>query len=281
MATGQSVMNLEVNGLRYHVETVGEGYPLVVLHGFTGSGENWRSLSGQWSEHSKVIMIDIIGHGETESPVDFSRYGMDFAVHDLAALLEKLGFDQVDFLGYSMGGRLALSFAVTHPERVRKLVLESASPGLKTEAERALRRENDAKLAEMIRTEGIESFVNYWERIPLFASQLLIPREVREQTRKQRLANSVAGLSGSLLGMGTGAQSSCWEALGQLSCEVLLITGELDKKFCQIASEMVDLVKNSKWVVVDQCGHAIHVEQPEKFGTIVSGFLKLHNKEEM
>ncbi|WP_147532709.1 2-succinyl-6-hydroxy-2,4-cyclohexadiene-1-carboxylate synthase [Bacillus marasmi] len=267
-------MKISVNGIHYHVEVVGEGFPLVLLHGFTGAGTNWRGFSDKWSEQSQLIMVDIIGHGESDAPSDSSRYLMDKVVEDLAALLSKLGVDCADFLGYSMGGRLALSFALAHPEMVRKLVLESASPGLKTEEERAQRRESDAKLAAFISTEGIEKFVDFWEEIPLFQTQLGLPEEVRKGIREQRLSNSVEGLSGSLIGMGTGAQMSNWEALEQLTSETLLITGSLDKKFCQIASEMCQLVKNSKWIVVDACGHAIHVEQDEKFGTIVREFLQ-------
>lgn len=267
-------MKVSVNGTDYHIDMVGEGFPLVVLHGFTGNGASWRRFGDLWSNGAKLIMIDIIGHGETEAPCDPERYSMDYAVGDLAELLRSLGIDYADFLGYSMGGRLALSFAVKYPEMVRKLVLESASPGLKTEEERVERRENDALLAKRICNEGLRQFVDFWEGIPLFQTQTKLPVEVQQRIREQRLTNSELGLSNSLIGMGTGAQTSNWEALSELTCETLLITGSLDKKFCQIASEMCELVKNSKWIVVDGCGHAIHVEQEEKFGTIVREFLQ-------
>jgi 2-succinyl-6-hydroxy-2,4-cyclohexadiene-1-carboxylate synthase len=91
--------------------------------------------------------------------------------------------------------------------------------------------------------------------------------------RKQRLSHLPNGLAGSLIGMGTGSQPSWWESLDQLSCEVLLLTGELDQKFCMIAEKMSKVIKNAKWDVVKNNGHAIHVEEREKFGTIVSDFL--------
>ena len=268
-------MKVEVHGVNYHVEMIGEsGYPLVLLHGFTGNGSNWLPFSKRWSQHSRLIIVDIIGHGQTDAPENPERYRMEQATSDLAQLLEILGIDQADFLGYSMGGRLALSFAVSYPEKVRKLVLESASPGLKTEEERAARIKSDWKLASFIEEQGIEKFVDYWEGIPLFQSQTELSIEQRNEIRMQRLANSVTGLSGSLIGMGTGAQPSYWDDLSSISCEVLMITGERDEKFCKIAIEMNEKVKNSKWTMVHSCGHAIHVEQAEKFGTIVSEFLK-------
>jgi 2-succinyl-6-hydroxy-2,4-cyclohexadiene-1-carboxylate synthase len=267
-------MKVKVNGIHYHVEMVGEGFPLVLLHGFTGNGETWLPFCERWSAHSKLVMVDIIGHGQSDAPENLEHYEMEQVVDDLSSLLDHLKIDKADFLGYSMGGRLALSFGVKYPEKVRKLVLESASPGLKTDEERAARRQSDEKLASFIREEGIKGFVDYWENIPLFQTQKNLSFSIQEKIREQRLTNSVTGLVGSLIGMGTGAQNSCWNELERLSCEVLLITGELDKKFCSIAIEMQKKVNNSKWTVVDSCGHAIHVEEDEKFGTIVSEFLK-------
>jgi 2-succinyl-6-hydroxy-2,4-cyclohexadiene-1-carboxylate synthase len=274
MAEGWGPMILDLNGLKYHVEITGKGHPFVLLHGFTGNIDTWKPFCKKWAEHSKLIMVDIIGHGKTDSPDDLAHYRMEKAAGDLANILDQLNIGQTDVLGYSMGGRLALAFAVRFPERVRKLVLESASPGLKTERERSERRQSDARLAKMILEQGLEAFVDNWENIPLFQSQKRLPPEVREKIRKQRLAtNNERGLANSLIGMGTGAQASNWNELSRIDCEVLLITGELDQKFCGIAEEMQQLLKKCRWIVVESCGHAIHVEDEEKFGTIVSGFI--------
>ena len=97
--------------------------------------------------------------------------------------------------------------------------------------------------------------------------------QVKESIRQQRLSHSPQGLANSLLGMGTGAQPSWWGKLHQLENDVLLLTGEKDKKFCRIAEKMQKSLKNSSWMVIENSGHAIHVEEPEKFGTIVSEFL--------
>ena len=105
-------------------------------------------------------------------------------------------------------------------------------------------------------------------------SQKSLPIHKQEEIREQRLQNSVIGLCNSLIGMGTGAQPSWWSHLHKLEADTLLVTGGLDQKFCFIAEEMVKEIKNVEWVKVDGCGHAIHVEEPEKFGTIVSRFLK-------
>lgn len=266
-------MYFVINGIRYHVDVWGEGFPLLLLHGFTGNGEGWREFMPYWKDHSKTIAPDIIGHGQTDSPTEKTSYDIEVAARDLNALLEELRIKQTDILGYSMGGRLALTFAVKYPEKVRKLILESSSPGLETKTERKARQIQDEKLAHKINELGIQKFVEYWENIPLFQSQKKLPESVRSSIRKQRLGNSNLGLMNSLYGMGTGAQPSWWGAIKHLQVPTLLITGSMDEKFCRIAEKMAGSLKKSKWVSISDSGHAIHVEKPEIFGTIVSEFL--------
>ncbi|MDR7077694.1 2-succinyl-6-hydroxy-2,4-cyclohexadiene-1-carboxylate synthase [Neobacillus niacini] len=270
-------MQVNSNGIRYHVEVCGEGFPLLLLHGFTGDSSTWTSFCSVWGKHSRLIIPDIIGHGQTELPEDLNRYQMEAAAADLIFILDQLGIEKVDMLGYSMGGRLALTLAITYPERIRKLILESASPGLKTEEERMQRRMKDGELANFINKHGIQSFVDYWEAIPLFSTMNNLSAPIKESIRIQRLFNNARGLANSLLGMGTGSQPSWWEKLNLLNCEVLLVTGEKDEKFCMIAEKMQSGIKRATWIVINNCGHAIHVEQKEKFGTIVSDFLLIQN----
>jgi 2-succinyl-6-hydroxy-2,4-cyclohexadiene-1-carboxylate synthase len=268
-------MRVKVNDITYHVEVCGEGFPLLLLHGFTGDSSTWTPFCPVWGKHSKLIIPDIIGHGETESPEDINRYKIESAAEDLILLLDQLEIEKIDLLGYSMGGRLALTLAILYPERVRKLILESASPGLKTDEERLLRRMKDEELANFINDQGIMSFVDYWEAIPLFSTMSSLPDSIKESIREQRLSNNAKGLANSLIGMGTGSQASWWGRLDQLSCDMLLLTGEKDEKFCKIAEKMAKDMRKASWIVINDCGHAIHVEQKEKFGTIVSDFLSV------
>lgn len=251
----------------------GNGEPLLLLHGFTGSGGTWKDFKTILQKY-KLIMIDIIGHGKTDSPEDPNRYRVEEAADDLKEILRKFDIHQAHFLGYSMGGRLALSFANIYPEYVKSLILESCSPGLKTEEERLARKERDEKLANMIIEKGIPSFVNYWENIPLFESQKSLPLTVKKRMRAERLQNQTLGLANSLRGMGTGVQPSWWNHLENLTVPVLLISGGKDEKFFWIMKEMNNLIPTSIYKVVPEAGHAVHVEQPEIFGKIVDEFLQ-------
>lgn len=264
----------EIDGIRYHVNVCGDGFPLVLLHGFTGDSTTWNSFIPAWGKHSKLIMPDLIGHGKTDSPVDLKYYSIQSVASDLANLLDQLQVEKVDLLGYSMGGRLALTFAFLYPDRVRKLILESSTAGLETKEEQEQRRKQDHQLANDIEEKGISTFISYWENIPLFQTQQSLPEETKQLIRTQRLANSTIGLANSLRGMGTGAQPSWWDQLVDIDIPVLFITGTLDEKFCRLADFMCRKVKKSQIVKVSGCGHAIHVEEPRKFDKIVSEFLK-------
>ena len=263
-----------INHLQYHYEQIGSGAPVVLLHGFTGRGRNWEAVSSFKFRVSsfEFMAVDLLGHGLTDSPVEATRYKMEYAAADLATLILDLTTPPVHLVGYSMGGRLALYLALHYPHLFRSLVLESSSPGLASETERQTRRARDEQLAQQLEQEGLETFVDYWETIPLFASQNRLPAEVRQRLRQQRLQNNPVGLANSLCGMGTGIQPSLWEQLPQLHLPVLLLAGELDSKFVTIARQMAAQLPQAQLRLIPNAGHTIHLEQPSGWTETVGVF---------
>ena len=259
-----------IHGVNYHVERHGAGEPLVLLHGFTGSGANWDLHRDHLASCFNVITPDLLGHGATEAPYEPDRYRMDRAAQDLIGLFDAFGLASVTLLGYSMGGRLALYTALSYPARIQRLILESVSPGLRTANERWQRITQDETLAQRCEDRGMPAFADYWTNLPLFATQ---SSEIRERLRQQRLNNSSIGLANSLRGMGTGVQPSLWDRLPGLESPTLLICGALDTKFSAINTEMYDLIPNSTLTVIPDAGHTTHVEQPERFRSEVLRFL--------
>ncbi|MGD7044363.1 2-succinyl-6-hydroxy-2,4-cyclohexadiene-1-carboxylate synthase [Jeotgalibacillus proteolyticus] len=267
-------MEIMIRGAVYHIEVKGEGKPVLFLHGFTSDSSTWETIINKLSKSAMCIAIDLPGHGKTVMPHnDLSRFSMEEVCRDLEFILEHLNIRAADAVGYSMGGRTALSFAAFYPDKVRKLILESASPGLENTMEREARNKQDDQLAQFILNEGIAAFVDRWENIPLFETQKKLDIEVQQKIRKKRMQNKPEYLAASLQGMGTGRQPSWWGELNKIKHETLLITGEKDRKFCQIAKKMADQMPNAKKMLIPETGHAIHVEQPEKFGTIIEEFL--------
>ncbi|MBJ8004539.1 MULTISPECIES: 2-succinyl-6-hydroxy-2,4-cyclohexadiene-1-carboxylate synthase [Bacillus cereus group] len=267
-------MKVTLQGVSYEYEVAGSGEPLLLLHGFTGSMETWRSFIPSWSEQFQVILVDIVGHGKTESPEEVTHYDIQNVALHMKELLDHLHIENAHVLGYSMGGRLAITMACLYPGYVRSILLENCTAGLESEEERKERKEKDERLADKIEQEGIRNFVSMWENIPLFETQQRLAQNVKEAVRKERLANNPKGLANSLRGMGTGAQPSWWNELQNLKMPVLLLNGESDEKFFRLLKNIEKCITRAKFVKIDGAGHAIHVEQPEKFDTIVKGFLK-------
>lgn len=251
-----------INNAQYHAEIKGTGTPILLLHGFTGAAVNWTSISTPLQNHAQLIAVDLLGHGQTDAPERSSRYQMANAAADLMTLITMLGLESTHLLGYSMGARLALYIACHYPDRVRSLTLESGSPGLLTEAERQARRISDEALANSIKQDGISMFVDYWEGLPLFASQQRLSESIRATLRQQRLSNNPHGLANSLRGMGTGVQPSLWEALGHITVPTLLFSGALDMKFTEIAQKIHARIASSTLITVADVGHTIHLERP-------------------
>jgi 2-succinyl-6-hydroxy-2,4-cyclohexadiene-1-carboxylate synthase len=264
---------LAINGVHYNFEEAGEGSPLLLLHGFTGSEATWESNLPAFKPYFRVVTVDLPGHGASDAPADPQCYSIEQTAAAIAAILDSLKIAKAAVLGYSMGGRVALYFAVHYPERVERLILESASPGLPTGQERADRAASDEALAGFIEQKGLVAFVDHWEKLPLFASQANLPEEVRAALRRQRLQNRPTGLAHSLRGIGTGQQPSLWENLAGLSCPALLLTGELDPKFKAIGQQMQVRLPAARLEIVGGAGHTIHLEKPREFENLVKGFL--------
>ena len=115
----------QVNGINLYYETMGTGRPLILLHGGLGSGEMFGPVRPALAEHHQVIVPDLQGHGRTadiDRPIDIR-----LMADDIAALIDHLGLDKPDLVGYSLGGGVALETAVKYPDKVRRLVAASAN----------------------------------------------------------------------------------------------------------------------------------------------------------
>lgn len=269
-----SVSHEVVRGLRYAIEEAGAGEPLVLLHGFTGRAANWRPLLPRLARQWRVIAIDLPGHGDSGAPAGVARYKMAHVAADLVELVTRRAAAPAHWLGYSMGGRLALYVAVKHPGLMQSLIVESATAGLSNTAERQARRAADEALAARIERDGIAAFVDSWEQLPLFAGLARLPEEARAALHNQRLDNNPAGLANSLRGMGAGAQPSLWSRLASATAPTLLIAGAEDAKFVALNERLSTALPNATLCLVADAGHTVHLEQPEAFSAAVTRFLE-------
>ena len=264
-----------VNGVNLNIRIIGSGVPTVVaLHGFTGNMTTWSCFTKEAQQEYTIVTVDLLGHGGSDSPKEHGRYSVEHSANDIAVILDNLHIHHACWLGYSMGGRIALAAAAADPKICECLIIESASPGLKSRQEREERVRSDFALAKFIEEEGVEAFTNYWEQQPLFASQKQLPSETREHIRNQRLKNNAVGLANTLRAAGSGAQPPVHNLLSALKIPVLCIAGQEDRKYCSIAREMSNQLPNARVSIIPGAGHAPHLEKPEEFNKVVLGFLR-------
>jgi 2-succinyl-6-hydroxy-2,4-cyclohexadiene-1-carboxylate synthase len=242
---------------------------VVLLHGFTGSTNTWNEVMNYLPINIRIIAIDLNGHGKSSANMVPERFRMEEQVEDIKKLVDHLNLSTFTLIGYSMGGRIALAYSCTYPLQVTKLLLESSSPGIENRDERLVRIKADERLAKMIENDGLAAFVDFWEEIPLFQSQKRLSEQKKKAIRFERMEQDSIGLASSLRGIGTGAQPSYWSRLSQLTLPVVCITGEFDDKFKKIAIKMSLMIKDVQHIEVLSAGHAIHVENPVQFATII------------
>jgi 2-succinyl-6-hydroxy-2,4-cyclohexadiene-1-carboxylate synthase len=225
---------------------------LILVHGFTQTAASWDAIEYRLSALGhEVIALDAPGHG--------AHKDTHLTLWEGADMLAAEG-GRGTWVGYSMGGRLALHVALAHPDNVERLVLIGATPGLEAASERIERQASDELLAEELDRDGLDAFLSRWLSQPLFAT---LPEDSAGLDARRR--NTVAGLAAALRMMGTGAQDPLWERLRDIRCPVMLVTGALDAKFTDIAARMESLLPDAHVVSLNGCGHAAHLEAPDAF----------------
>ena len=245
----------------------------VFLHGFMGRGKDWDLILSNLCVDFHCIALDLPGHGDTPFPESKDFSGFLACSRAIITCLDGMGVNKCNLVGYSMGGRLALSLALLYPQRFHKVVVESGSPGLQTQAEREVRCCHDNRLAQRLESEDFQEVLQDWYKQPLFTSISKDP-ELFSRMFQSRMGNNPHGLARSLREMGTGMQPNFWPMLSQGQCPLLLIVGSEDNKFLRMAKEIARSYPDSKVVIAKGCGHNVHSEAPDFFTATVRFFLK-------
>lgn len=248
------------------VRAIGEGPPVVALHGFTHTSAQFDRL-GATCGHT-LVAIDLPGHGSSrDAATDHAT-----VVESLARTITDHCEVPVPVLGYSQGARVALAMALDHPGVVSSLVLVSGTAGIADATERRERAEADHALAERIRSEGLDTFLETWTSTGITSTLHRSPDE-RSEDLGRRSANTPDGLVRALLGYGQGTMPSSWHRLGELAIPTLLITGELDTRYTHIAHTMAAALPNARVEVVAGARHDPIGDDPAAVAAVLSAFL--------
>lgn len=232
---------------------------LVCVHGFLGDARSFdrvRARTDGAFVHSQSLVIP--GHaGERWEPA----WDFDAAVR---VLEERVAGDRNVIVGYSMGARLALSMLLAAPQRYLGAVLVGVDPGIDDTRARHERLAWERAMSERIEREGLDRFAEHWESLPVFATQATLPDEVRAELRARRAQHRADAMAWAMRALGTGAMPSRWSALEALRAPVVLLTGERDEKFTEIARRMQQRNARIAHRVIARRGHDLTIEAPEE-----------------
>jgi 2-succinyl-6-hydroxy-2,4-cyclohexadiene-1-carboxylate synthase len=218
------------------------------------------------------LAIDLPGHGKSTGLSDQGAYTFAGAASHVVGVIKKTSATPATVMGYSMGGRIALSVAMQYRQGCGKLVIESATAGIIDEKERAKRKALDQDRAlELVQGE-FEEFLRTWYCQPVFQTLAESPERL-ETVIRQRLFNDPLELSRALGGMGVGVQPSLWDQLPGLATPTLLLAGEKDSKYVDMVQSMAALLPKGRVAIVPGAGHNVHLENPAQVADHVRTFV--------
>lgn len=239
---------------------------LYTLHGFTESDEVWQDVLRDKQLDHKCLLLP--GHGSKPCPANSD---MESIAAELAAELPAEG---VDLMGYSMGGRIALRIALDHPNKVKRLILISSSPGVRDDNERQERLKRDDALAEILEEDGIGAFVAWWENNPAIKVAKALNPDQEATLRSRRLNHDPAEMANACRCLGQGRMEPLWDRLPELDCPCLLIAGSHDKVYKDMLRDAAELISNATLRIIPVAGHAVHREQPDALIELLQEFIK-------
>ncbi len=229
--------------------------PTVLLsHGYSATAAMWRQQVEALSSSYDVIVWDMRGHGQSDSPADPGAYSEQTTVEDMVGIMDACGVDSAVIAGLSLGGYMSLAFHLAHPGRCRALMLFDTGPGYKNAEARAGWNQTAEARAEALEQNGLAA---------LGAGQ-----EVRVAMHR-----SAQGLAHAARGMLAQVDDRIIRSLPDIKVPTLVLVGENDQPFRIPTDYMAAKIPNAQKVVIPGAGHASNIDQPNDFNTAVGDFL--------
>ncbi|WP_013334452.1 alpha/beta fold hydrolase [Gloeothece verrucosa] len=246
---------------------------IIFLHGFTNNSHSFLGLPETIINQYRCLIPDLPGHGKTHLLQGANTFNTDAQVALLKEWLCSLKVNKFHLLGYSMGGRLALQFALKNLAQIQSLILVSTTAGIQDEIFRLERRQADDKLATKILSSEPIDFLKFWLSQPLFQGISEQGEDFIAEEIKKRLPLQKSGLVCSLKYFSSGIMPSVWDQLAKLKMPCLIIAGSRDTKYSKIAWELVNSIPNTK-INLLQTTHTPLIESPLLFWKSVIKFLQ-------
>jgi len=248
--------------------------PFVLVHGFTGSREDWAEVLAPLSAHGRTVAPDLRGHGETShGPPE--GYDLPTLVSDLAAFTTAIDAPQFDLLGHSMGGMTALRFALDHPERVRSLILMDTSSAPPPAGRREIMDAGGklALAAGMGALFNVMKSAGMGDRPP---SMLRVEAAVGPEAYWARIQRKIEAMDPHAFANFVGAlhdHDPVTDRLGEIRCPTTVIVGVEDLPFVGASRVMAEKIPDADLVEIEDAAHSPQVENTARWLEAVSAHL--------
>ncbi len=250
------------NGLKIHYRDVGEGFPIVFLHGFTGNTRSWALTVPSLRDRFRCVSIDHPGHGQSDKPADTGFYALPNMAAVACAAIREIGIEECYLVGHSMGGMIAQHVILDNPQLVRGLALVDTSGAPLTGFEQW-----GEKLRQTARDEGIEATFELRAKDDPRAAN---PDDL-QLWREQFVMTSVDAYIGGSLAMRD--REPLLHRLASLTVPALIVCGENDEPFAQPSRDLHGAIPDSELLWIARSGHSPTLEQPADFNRALAGFL--------
>jgi pimeloyl-ACP methyl ester carboxylesterase len=266
--------HLSINGLDIHYKEKGRGFPVVLIHGYTGNLRNWALQVWDLARRYRTISLDLRGHGLSGKPTRREDYSLELFAADVHGLLGALAVPECYLVGHSMGGMVAQEFILRHPEMVRSLLLVDTAADLP----QGLPWQERARLLELARTEGMEAVFEQMAQTAPLGSQLIeVNPQLIDVWREQFLMTSLEGYL--YCSQAMGKRRPLLEELSQIRVPTLIICGELDEPFLEPSQRMHAAIPDSELVIIAGAGHTPTLEKPQEFNeALLSFFIRVDSE---
>lgn len=243
------------DGVNLYYEVHGSGPTILLTHGYSATSQMWQGQVEALSKDHQLVIWDMRGHGQSDSPDDPALYSEPATVADMAALLDTVGATSAIIGGLSLGGYMSLAFHRVHPDRTEALLIIDTGPGYKNDEAREGWNRTSLKTAERYETEGLKGL------------------EAGSPERRLARHRSAKGLALAARGMLTQRDAGVILSLPDIRVPSIVVVGSEDTPFLAASDYMAAKIPGAKKAVIEGAGHAANIDQPEAFNAAIVGFL--------
>jgi 2-succinyl-6-hydroxy-2,4-cyclohexadiene-1-carboxylate synthase len=260
-----------INGLEIHYREKGEGFPVVLVHGFTGNSRNWALTVPVLTRTFHTISVDLRGHGHSAKPVRAEDYTLEAMADDVYSLLGHLGVRECYLVGHSMGGMVSQHLILDHPELVRALVLVDTASEIPADLVNKERLAERERLVGIAREQGMEAVFEEQLRVNPLRERIEANPEFLRTWREQFLMTSREAYIYGAHGMAS--RSSLLGELHRIGVPALVVCGENDEPFLEASHKMQAAIAGSRLEIIEGAGHSPQIETPAAFNALITEFL--------